>query len=371
MGLVVGVVGGGQLARMMIPAAQALGIELRVLAEQEGSSARLAASAVGDYRDWETLKAFAQSVDVVTFDHEHVPTELLSQLESAGVKVRPGPGSLQFAQDKALMRERLSECDVPLPRWTLASSAREIDDFIESESGQAIAKTPRGGYDGKGVRVISGSHDVVDWLESGSVLLEQKVAFRREIAQLVARRPSGGMRVFPLVQTVQENGVCAEAVAPAPGADESRVAEAARIGRTIAEQLEVTGVLAVELFETDDGTLVVNELAMRPHNSGHVFTEGAVTSQFEQHLRAIVDWPLGEVSLRDEWAVMVNLFGDAGNERIYAALEHSPEVRVHAYGKEPRLGRKAGHVVVSGSDLEHVHQVARAAARAGEESKET
>lgn len=371
MGLVIGVVGGGQLARMMIPAAEALGIELRVLAEHEGSSARLAASAVGDYRDWETLKAFAESVDVVTFDHEHVPTELLHQLERAGVNVRPGSSALQYAQDKALMRERLSDCDVPLPRWSKASSAADVDHFVQSEGGEAIAKTPRGGYDGKGVRVISGSADVEDWLEDGPVLLEQKVAFRRELAQLVARRPSGGMRVFPLVQTVQENGVCAEVVAPAPGADEVLVAQAGRIARTIADELDVTGVLAVELFETEDGTLVVNELAMRPHNSGHVFTEGAVTSQFEQHLRAVADWPLGDVSLRDDWAVMVNLFGDAGNERIYAALEHSPEVKVHAYGKEPRLGRKAGHVVVSGSDLEHVHQVARAAARAGEESEET
>ena len=364
--MIIGVVGGGQLARMMIPAAEALGIEIRVLAEQHDSSARLAATAVGDYRDWDTLSAFAKEVDVLTFDHEHVPTELLEKLEGEGTNVRPGSQALVFAQDKALMRERLSSLDVPLPRWVVAKSPEDVDAFLAIEGGEAIAKTPRGGYDGKGVRVISSGADVADWLEAGAVLLEQKVAFRRELAQLVARRPTGGIRVFPLVQTIQEGGVCAEVVAPAPGASDALRAEAARIAQTIAEAVGVTGVLAVEMFETEDGELIVNELAMRPHNSGHVFTEGAVTSQFEQHLRAVADWPLGDVSLRNEWAVMVNLFGDAGEGRVYAALEHSPEVRVHAYGKEPRPGRKAGHVVVCGSDLEHVHQVARAAARAGE-----
>ncbi len=366
MSIVIGVVGGGQLARMMIPAAEALGIELRVLAEQESSSARLAATAVGDYRDWDTLHAFAKDVDVLTFDHEHVPTELLHRLVHEGVAVRPGPQALIYAQDKALMRERLAELDVPLPRWAVAETADQVISFLEAEGGVAIAKTPRGGYDGKGVRVITDASQVDDWLEAGAVLLEQKVAFRRELAQLVARRPTGGMRVFSLVHTVQENGVCAEVIAPAPGADQALQSECARIAHTIADALDVVGILAVEMFEGEDGFLYVNELAMRPHNSGHVFTEGAVTSQFEQHLRAVADWPLGEVSLRQEWAVMVNLFGDAGVERVYAALEHSAEVKVHAYGKQPRPGRKAGHLVVCGSDLEHVHQVARAAARAGE-----
>lgn len=364
--MIIGVVGGGQLARMMIPAAEALGIEIRVLAEQEGSSARLAATAVGDYRDWDTLHRFATEVDVVTFDHEHVPTNLLHRLVGEGVAVRPGPQALVYAQDKALMRERLSQLDVPLPRWTVAESAADVKTFLHGEGGEAIAKTPRGGYDGKGVAVITSASDVAEWLQAGPVLLEQKVSFRRELAQLVARRPTGGTRVFPLVHTIQENGVCAEVIAPAPGADEALQAECARIAHTIAESLDVTGVLAVEMFEDESGAVFVNELAMRPHNSGHVFTEAAVTSQFEQHLRAVADWPLGDVSLRQEWAVMVNLFCDAGNERVYAALEHSAEVKVHAYGKEARPGRKAGHVVVCGSDLEHVHQVARAAARAGE-----
>lgn len=358
---VVGVVGGGQLARMMIPAAEALGIEIRVLAEVEGSSAALAATAVGDYRDWSTLRQFATSVDTLTFDHEHVPTDFLRRLVAEGVSVHPGPEALVFAQDKAAMRQRLSELDVPLPAWAVAENVQQVDAFIQQQGGEAVAKTPRGGYDGKGVRVVSQGHEVTDWLEMGPVLMEQKVAFVREVSQMVARRPSGETVPYPLVETIQKGGVCAEVIAPAPDTTPEQVAEAARIGVLIAESLGVAGMLAVEMFVTDAGQFMVNELAMRPHNSGHVFTEGAMTSQFNQHLRAVSDWPLGSPELRHPWSVMVNLFGDAGNERIRRILEHSPRVSVHAYGKSARPGRKAGHLVVSGGDLSEVLSLARAA----------
>ena len=365
MALTVGVVGGGQLARMMIPAAQALGVDLKVLAETADSSARLGATAIGDYTNLDTVRKFAAEVDVLTFDHEHVPTDLLAALESEGVVVRPGSEALVFAQDKALMRARLSQTSVPLPAWAVAQSVADVEEFLQSGAGEAIAKTPRGGYDGKGVRVIRTPGDVSDWLDAGEVLLEEKVNFSRELAQLVARRPSGEVRVFPLVETVQRDGVCAEVIAPAPDVSGKLTSRTAEIATTIANELNVTGVLAVELFQVADG-VVVNELAMRPHNSGHVFTEGALTSQFEQHLRAVMDWPLGEMSLVYPWSVMVNLFGDAGNERISAALEYSDRVRPHAYGKEPRPGRKAGHIVVSGDKLVDVVSIARGAARAGE-----
>ena len=359
---VIGVVGGGQLARMMIPAAEALGVEIRVLAETADSSAQLAATAVGDYRDWSTLRAFASDVDVLTFDHEHVPTDFLHRLVAEGISVQPGPDALVFAQDKAAMRQRLSELDVPLPAWAVAERADQVDVFVQQQGGEAVAKTPRGGYDGKGVRVISGGHEVSDWLEAGPVLMEQKVDFVREVSQMVARRPSADTVAYPLVETIQKGGVCAEVIAPAPDATPEQLTEAARIGVLIAESLGVTGMLAVEMFVTDNGGFMVNELAMRPHNSGHVFTEGAVTSQFEQHLRAVSDWPLGSPELRHPWSVMVNLFGDAGNQRIQHILDHSPRVSVHAYGKSARPGRKAGHLVVSGDDLGEVLSLARAAA---------
>ena len=358
---VVGVVGGGQLARMMIPAAEALGLEIRVLAEAEQSSAKLAATDVGNYRDWSTLRRFALEVDTLTFDHEHVPTDFLHRLVAEGVSVQPGPDALVFAQDKAAMRQRLSDLDVPLPAWAVAESVDQVDALIEQQGGVAVAKTPRGGYDGKGVRVISAGHEVTDWLDTGPVLMEQKVAFVREVSQMVARRPSGETVPYPLVETIQQGGVCAEVIAPAPDTTTDQVTEAARIGVLIAESLGVTGMLAVEMFVTNSGQFMVNELAMRPHNSGHVFTEGAMTSQFEQHLRAVADWPLGSPDLRHPWSVMVNLFGDAGNERIRHILDHSPRVSAHAYGKSARPGRKAGHLVVSGDDLSEVLSLARAA----------
>ncbi len=368
MTLSVGVVGGGQLARMMIPAAEALGIEIRVLAEADDSSAKLAATIVGDYLDPETLNAFADSVDVVTFDHEHVPTDLLHSLVDRGVSVQPGPHALVFAQDKVRMRQRLSELPVPLPAWAVCHGVEDVDRFLGEHGPKAIAKTPRGGYDGKGVRVVSSGSDVADWLADGEVLMEEKVDFSREVSQMIARRPSGDAVAYPLVETIQKGGVCAEVIAPAPRQADTSVAEAARIASVIAEALQVTGMLAVEMFQLADGSFMVNELAMRPHNSGHVFTEGAVTSQFSQHLRAVADWPLGDTSLRHPWSVMVNLFGDAGNERVCAIMEHSPRISPHAYGKSPRPGRKAGHLVVSGDDLDEVAAMARAAGALGQDT---
>ena len=370
MALQVGIVGGGQLARMMIAPAVELGIGVRVLAEQPGMAAELAASAVGDYRDLAAVRAFAQDVDVVTFDHEHVPQEVLTALVADGVAVHPGPHALLYAQDKLLMRARLDELGMPQPDWAPIATADDLTAFLASHGGRAVVKTPRGGYDGKGVRVVSDAAEIADWLDAlageDRLLVEELVDFRRELAQQVARRPSGQLVSYPVVETVQRDGVCAEVVAPAPHAA-ARLAEvAARIGAGIAEGLDVTGMLAVELFETTDERLLVNELAMRPHNSGHWSQDGAVTGQFEQHLRAVLDLPLGDPSPREEWAVMVNILGGPAEEslagRLPAALEAHPAVKVHTYGKAPRPGRKIGHVNATGDDLDAVAYEARAAA---------
>lgn len=359
---VVGVIGGGQLARMMIPAAVALGVEIRVLAEAADASARLAATAVGDYRDEATVLEFARECDVITFDHEHVPQPVLQALQAAGAVVRPGPDALLYAQDKLMMRERLSRLGVPQPDWVRAESASEVEGFLADHGGRAVVKTPRGGYDGKGVRVISSAHEVADWLEGGAVLVEELVSFRRELAQLIARRPSSESRPWPLVETVQKGGVCAEVIAPAAHASDAVERAAVEIATSVANGLDVTGVLAVELFESSDGRVLVNELAMRPHNSGHVTIDGSVTSQFEQHLRAVLDWPLGDTSARAPWSVMINVFGELPEPAIVAALGHQPTVKVHAYGKGPRAGRKAGHVTATGDELDETVYRARAAA---------
>jgi len=359
---VVGVIGGGQLARMMIPPAVALGIELRVLAETVDASARLAATAVGDYRDPDTVLTFARDCDVITFDHEHVPQEVLRALVNAGVAVRPGPDALLHAQDKLTMRARLAELGIPQPDWARVESAEALGSFLADHGGRAVVKTPRGGYDGKGVRVVSQPGEVDDWLANGPVLVEELVPFQRELAQLIARRPSGEARTWPLVETVQRGGVCAEVIAPAPRATDAVERAAAEIATSVAHGLDVTGVLAVELFESNDGRVLVNELAMRPHNSGHVTIDGHITSQFEQHLRAVLDWPLGETEALADWGVMINVFGGLPDDRIAAALAHQPSAKVHAYGKSQREGRKAGHVTAIGAELDDVAYRARAAA---------
>ncbi|WP_256209395.1 5-(carboxyamino)imidazole ribonucleotide synthase [Microbacterium sp. LCT-H2] len=372
MALRVGVIGGGQLARMMIAPAVELGLELRVLAEEEGMAAGLAATAVGDYRDLDTVRAFAADVDVLTFDHEHVPQEVLRALVAEGIAVHPGPDALQFAQDKLVMRARLAELGVPQPEWAPVRSADELQRFLDEHDGAAVVKTPRGGYDGKGVRVVRSGVEAQDWLDalegSDALLAEELVPFVRELAQQVARRPGGEMISYPVVETVQRDGVCAEVIAPAPAATE-RLAEVAEdIGRRIAEGLGVTGMLAVELFETDDERILVNELAMRPHNSGHWSQDGAVTGQFEQHLRAVADLPLGDTRPRAAWAVMVNILGGPVEgtlgDRFEAAMAAHPDAKIHTYGKAPRPGRKVGHVNVAGDDLDDAVYVARAAAAA-------
>ncbi|MGO1803044.1 MAG: 5-(carboxyamino)imidazole ribonucleotide synthase [Microbacteriaceae bacterium] len=369
MALRIGVIGGGQLARMMIAPAVELGLDIRVLAESEGMSAQLAATAVGDYRDFETVRAFVKDVDVVTFDHEHVPQEVLRALVADGVAVHPGPDALRYAQDKLAMRARLAELGIPQPDWARVANADELQAFLDDHGGRAVVKTPRGGYDGKGVRLVRTSADAADWFEQtaadDALLVEELVSFRRELAQQVARRPSGQMVAYPVVETVQRDGVCAEVFAPAPGAGDRLVQVAEGIGRQIAEGLGVTGMLAVELFETDDERVLVNELAMRPHNSGHWSQDGAVTGQFEQHLRAVADLPLGDPSPRAAWAAMVNILGGPADgsfeSRFDAAMSEHPDAKIHTYGKQARPGRKVGHVNAAGDDLDDVVYTARAA----------
>jgi 5-(carboxyamino)imidazole ribonucleotide synthase len=369
----IGVIGGGQLARMMIPPAINLGVTIKVLAEAPSMSAEIAVTAVGDYRHLDTVLAFAETVDVVTFDHEHVPEAILRELVGRGIRVHPHPDALIFAQDKLRMRAKLDELGVPVPDWAAVESADDLGRFLADHGGKGVVKTARGGYDGKGVRVVSDAHDADDWFlalaedgRGGALLVEELVSFRRELAQLVARRPSGEVAVWPVVESVQRDGVCAEVIAPAPQSRGKLEDMAADIASTIATELGVTGVLAVELFETTDDRLLVNELAMRPHNTGHWTIDGAVTSQFEQHLRAVLDLPLGSPEAREPWSVMVNILGGpiegTLQDRFPLMFEAHPGVKVHGYGKDPRPGRKVGHVTASGADLDDVAYQARAAA---------
>jgi 5-(carboxyamino)imidazole ribonucleotide synthase len=350
---VVGMIGGGQLARMTHQAAIALGMSLRILAAEPDDSAAVVAAdvTIGDHDNFDDLRRFARDCDVVTFDHEHVPQQHLEALVAGGIAVHPSPQALINAQDKRVMRKRLTELGVPVPRWSTDPDAWPRP---------YVAKAVRGGYDGRGVWFV----DVGDDLPPTDLIVEERVSITRELAALVARSPSGQAAAYPVVETVQRDGICREVVAPAPDLGDDAAVAIQQLALRIAGELDVTGLLAVELFETADGVLV-NELAMRPHNSGHWSIEGARTSQFEQHLRAVTDLPLGDTTPTAPHVVMVNVLGgsDPGLPgRLPHVLARDPGVRVHLYGKGVRPGRKLGHVTVLGDDLDDVRERARRAA---------
>jgi 5-(carboxyamino)imidazole ribonucleotide synthase len=370
---VVGMVGGGQLARMTAAAAVGLGATFRVLVESPTESAALVTRhvALGSHLSLPDIAAFASGCDVITFDHEHVPGGILADLESAGVLVRPGSAALRYTQDKLAMRDRLSALGVPCPRYASVSSAADVVEFAGG-SWPVVLKAVSGGYDGRGVWVCESAAEVEDVVAHGVALLaEEFVPFRRELAALVARSPSGQGAAYPVVQTVQLDGICREVIAPAPGLDRDTAVEAEALALRIAAELGVTGLLAVELFEARDGRLLVNELAMRPHNSGHWTIEGARTSQFEQHLRAVLDLPLGSctpAAPSGQFTVMANLLGGTDPDvfdRYLHVMAADPAVKVHFYDKEVRVGRKIGHVTIVGSpgdDVEELRDRARRAA---------
>lgn len=364
-------IGGGQLARMTHQAAIPLGQSLRVLAVSENDPAALVARDVvlGTHTDLDALRSFAKGCEVVTFDHEHVPQEHLRALVTEGVKVHPGPDALQFAQDKLKMRVRLAELGLPVPPFTEVHDVRDVLKFGAEHGWPCVLKAIRGGYDGRGVWMLntpqSAERVVPELLESGTPLMvEQCVPMRRELAAVVARSPFGQGAAWPVVETVQSDGICVEVLAPAPGLDG---AEAQELALKVADALGVVGVLAVELFETATG-VVVNELAMRPHNSGHWSIEGARTSQFEQHLRAVLDYPLGRTDLMAPAVVMGNVLGAndtpamGPDERVHHLFARFPDAHVHLYGKEERPGRKIGHVTFLGNDMTEVRSRARLAA---------
>lgn len=370
-------VGGGQLARMTHQSAIALGMSLRVLAvSPEDPAAQVSPDVVvGPHTDLQALRAVAEGAAALTFDHEHVPGALLEALVAEGVPVLPGPQALRYAQDKLAMRRRLAELGVPVPRFTAVNTIDDVDAFADLVGGPVVVKTVRGGYDGRGVvladDVVAARDAVAGYLRDDvAVLLEERVAMRRELSALVARSPLGQGAAWPVVETVQRDGICVTVLAPAPGLPEDVAARAERLGLRIAADLGVVGVLAVELFETTEGALVVNELAMRPHNSGHWTMNGSVTSQFEQHLRAVLDYPLGDTRPLAPVTVMANVLGAPQapamgmDERMHHLFGRIPDAHVHLYGKAERPGRKIGHVNLVGGPKADVATVRERAERA-------
>ena len=359
-------VGGGQLARMSHQAAIALGQSLRVLATSPGDPAALVCADVhlGNPDDLDALRDLARGAEAVTFDHEGVPGELLRTLQAEGVAVHPRPDALLHAQDKLVMRRAL-EGFAGTPEYVEVTDAAAVDGLAARTGWPVVLKAVRGGYDGRGVWLLDGPDPglVAQLLASGTPLMaEQAVSMRRELAVQVARSPYGQAAAWPVVETVQRDGQCVEVLAPAPDLAPATAAAAQELALRIAAVLDVTGLLAVELFDTD-GTaagLVVNELAMRPHNSGHWTIEGARTSQFEQHLRAVLDYPLGDTAPSAPVVVMANVLGAASpaampvDERVHHLFARFPDVKIHLYGKAERPARKVGHVTALGDDLDEV-----------------
>ena len=370
----VAVIGGGQLARMMQESAVALGINLRALVEaSDGSTGQVTVDkAVGEPADLDAVRSLVDGADVLTFEHEHIPAPTMEEAARL-VSVQPPASALLYAQDKLAMRERLTDMGIPCPAWARVEDAAQLEEFGATIGWPLIVKTPRGGYDGHGVTIAHSPADVSSWWGNGPLLAEALVPFTGEVAALLARTPSGEIASWPVASTVQVDGVCAEVFAPAVGIRPETAAEARRIGERIADELGVTGVLAVEMFVVGEGAderVLVNELAMRPHNTGHWTIDGAVTSQFEQHLRAVLDLPLGSTQLRTPgtYAVMVNLLGSSHPQpaRALAAAFSAggAGAKVHLYGKEVRPGRKLGHVTVVDADPALALERARAAVSA-------
>ena len=361
----VAVIGGGQLARMMQESAIALGINLRALVEaDDGSTGQVTVDkAAGAPADLDAVRALIDGADVLTFEHEHIPAATMEEAARL-VSVQPPASALLYAQDKLAMRERLTAMGIPCPAWARVEDESQLEEFGATIGWPLIVKTPRGGYDGHGVAVAHSPADVSSWWGHGPLLAEALVPFTGEVAALLARTPSGEIASWPVASTVQVDGVCAEVTAPAVGIRPETAAEARSIGERIASELGVTGVLAVEMFVVGEGAderVLVNELAMRPHNTGHWTIDGAITSQFEQHLRAVLDLPLGSTDLRapGSHSVMVNLLGSAHAQparALAAAFRAGGEnAKVHLYGKEVRPGRKLGHVTVVDQDPALAH----------------
>ncbi|MGW5554430.1 5-(carboxyamino)imidazole ribonucleotide synthase [Nocardia beijingensis] len=368
-------IGGGQLARMTHQAAIALGQRLRVLVEKPDDPAAQVSPEVvlGSHTDLGALRKAAVGSHALTFDHEHVPTEHLEALVAEGVNVQPPPQALVYAQDKLAMRVKLSELGLPVPAFTPVASVDDAVRFGDEHGWRIVLKAVRGGYDGRGVWMPESADEAAaiatDQLAYGVQLLaETKVELKRELSAMVARSPFGQAATWPVVETVQRKGQCAVVIAPAPGLPEDTAAAAETMALNLARELGVVGVMAVELFETVEGELLVNELAMRPHNSGHWGMDGARTGQFEQHLRAVLDYPLGDTAPLAPVTVMANILGApqapemSMDERLHHLFARMPEAKVHLYGKGERQDRKIGHVNILGDDVAEVREKAERAA---------
>jgi 5-(carboxyamino)imidazole ribonucleotide synthase len=347
----IGILGGGQLARMTIEAANRLNFKVAIVEAQEDSPAGQIAAfeIVGKWNDPAVLESLIQTCDVITLENEFVDSEVLHWLEAQGLPVYPSALTLRLVQDKALQKQTLRGAGLPVPPFAKIETAADIESFAGEHGWPLILKARRNGYDGKGNWKLTGPADIeigMEKLGRQGLMVEAFINYRKELAIMVARRPGGETALYPLVETVQRNHIChtvtAPALVPLSAAD-----KAIEIARKAIEAIQGVGVFGVEMFLTGEGEVLINELAPRPHNSGHYTIEACPSSQFDNLLRAILDLPLGSTRLIAP-AAMVNLLGETARTGGPDGLSESlavPGVQVHLYGKAAsRPGRKMGHV---------------------------
>ena len=371
----VGVIGAGQLARMMVPPAIDLGISLSLFAASpEDSGAQVAHHVVGDLNDTEAVCKWARSCDVVTFEHEQVPQKLIIALQEEGITVFPSASAFSYSQNKLLMRQKIAELQLPNPRWQIFTE--EISQADIAIPFPLIAKSITGGYDGRGVFVLNTFDELITLHQRMTaeqnknigahidpvvveLLIEEQLNFDYELSVMVARSPHGQAATWAPTLTVQRDGICLQTITPIPDISNELSERISHIALSIAQGIDLVGVMAVEMFVVGEA-LIINELALRPHNSGHWSIEGSVTSQFEQHLRAVLDLPLGDTKMLAPVAVMGNLIGIETEKSgdLYRPYLHLmariPDLKIHQYMKELRPGRKVGHVTLLGDDLLHL-----------------
>lgn len=369
--MTVGIVGAGQLARMGWQAAISLDLGLLCLGAAGDAADRAGAPLLeGSGRDPAALAALAGACEVLTFEHELVDLPALTELAASGVQVRPSPAVLALAVDKLHQRRTLSAiAGVNVPAYAPVAGPSEIEAFAREHGWPVVLKARSGGYDGRGIWMCIDADAAALAFDEGDdagleLYVEQAVDIAAEAAVLVARSPSGEIAVYPPVETFQVDGMCRSVVMPGRISEEvSR--EADSLARELAERIGLEGLMAIELFLDREDRLLVNELALRTHNTGHLHTEASTTSQFEQHLRAVLDLPLGATTPVVPAAAMVNVVGPSDGSDPASHLQDAlavPGARVHLYGKSARPGRKLGHVTVCAATPEEALDLAREAA---------
>jgi 5-(carboxyamino)imidazole ribonucleotide synthase len=334
---------------MMAVSANDLGIGFKVLAAiPDDSAAQVSHFVLGDYKNIDSVLEFAKSCDVLTFEHELVPQSVIKAIEAAGIKVYPRSDSFTFSQDKLEMRKKITELNLPNPKWQ-KYQGQECELAFP-----LIAKLPSGGYDGRGVFQLDSESELQElFKKTGTLLLEEKLNFDYEISVMVARSPHNQAATWPATLTIQKEGICTSTITPVPEISDELANKVQAAALEIAAGISLVGVMAVEMFVIGE-KFYINELALRPHNSGHWTIEGSETSQFEQHLRAILDLPLGSTAMRNRYVVMGNVLGGEKSDmyRPYLHLmARTPSLKFHQYGKQVKPGRKIGHVTLGGDNL--------------------